>query len=106
MFLPTVLTVLAVDGFAADELLDVLIALVAQIFVDADLGRVVGVDGGLLGHHEERLERRLWRALVAADGLEDRVDLTGAEPAERRTEARHGFGVERREAAEPFQRQL
>ena len=63
MFLPAVLTVLAVDGLAPDELFDEYIALVAQLLVNADVRRVVGVDGGLLGHHEERLERRLWRAL-------------------------------------------
>ena len=104
--LPAVRAVLAVHGLAADELAEELVALVAQLLVDADLGRVVAVDRRLLRGHEERLERRLRRALVAADVCEDRVDLRGVEPAERRAEPRRRLGVERREAAEPLQRQL
>src|SRR5712692_6127818 len=106
MFLSAVRTVLAVFGLAADELAEELIAFVAQLFVNADARCVVAADGGLLGHDEEGLERRLRRALVAADALQDRVNLTGAEAAERRTEPRRRFGVERRQAAEPLQRQL
>src|SRR6185312_1009351 len=89
-FLPAMRTVLAVHGLAADELPDERIALVAQLLVNADLRRVVAIDRRPLGHHEERLERRLGRALVAADALENRVDLTRPEAAERRTEPRQG----------------
>src|SRR5213592_1832747 len=106
VFLPAVRAVLALFCLAADELAEELIALVPQFLVDADLRRVVAADGRLLGHHKEGLERGLGRALVAADLLEDGVDLTGAKPAERRTEPRRGFGVERRQAAEPLQRDL
>src|SRR5204863_4931279 len=104
VFLPAVRAVLALFCLAADELAEELIALVPQFLVNADLRRVIAADGRLLGHHEEGLERGLGRALVAADLLEDGVDLTGAKPAERRTEPRRGFGVARRQAAEPLQR--
>src|SRR6266481_3372131 len=106
MFLPAVRTVLTVLGLTPDELAEELVALVAQILMNADLGRVVAADRRLLRHHEEGLERRLRRLLVAADGLENCVDLTGTQPAERRTEPRRGLGVERREPADPLQRQL
>src|SRR5437870_4659460 len=56
--LPAPGAILAVHGLAADELEQDLVALVAQLLVDADLRRVVAVDGGLLGRHEERLQRR------------------------------------------------
>src|SRR5262245_6607356 len=58
MFLPAVRAVLAVFGLAADELTQELIPLVAKLVVDADFRGVVAADGGLLGHHEERFERR------------------------------------------------
>src|SRR5215510_11995536 len=103
VFLPAVRAVLAVFGLAADELAQELIALVAKLVVNADSRGVVAADGRLLGHHEERFERRLRRLLVAADRLEDRVDLGVAKPAERRAEPRHRFGVERRQPAEPLQ---
>src|SRR5437867_10725750 len=106
MFLPAVRAVLAVLGLTADELPEELIALVAQLFVNADARRVVAANRRLLGHDEERVERRLRLRLVATDGLKDGVDLTRAEPAERRSEARHRFGVQRRKAAEPLQRDL
>src|SRR6266852_5290633 len=102
-FLTAVRTVLAVDRLAAHELPEELIALVAQLLLNGHLRCVVAADRRLFGHHEERLERRLGRALVAADGLEDRVDLTWAEAAERRPEPRHGVSVDRREPAEPLQ---
>src|SRR6266511_6271926 len=105
MLLPAVRTVLAVFGLAADELLEKLIALVVQLLMDADLRRVVPADRRLLGHHEKGLQRRVRRLLVAADALEDRVDLTGAELAERRPKPRRHFGIERRETTEPLQRQ-
>src|SRR5262245_51801456 len=104
MPLSTVRTVLAVLGLAADELPEELIALVAQLLVDADARGVVAANGRPLGHHEKRFERGLRIFLVAADGLEDRIDLTGTEPAERRAVPRHRFSIEPREAAEPLQR--
>src|SRR5438445_3720527 len=86
MFLSAVRAVFPIFGLAADELAEELIALVAQLLVNADVRRVIAANRRLLDHHEESLERRLRRALVAADALEDRIDLTGAEPGERRTE--------------------
>src|SRR5947209_7486883 len=106
MFLAAVRTVFAVLGLAADELPEKLVALVPQLLVNTDVRGVVAADCRLLGHHEECLERRLRRALVAADALKNRVDLTGAEPAERRAEPRRRFRVERRQAADPLERQL
>src|SRR6188768_3848429 len=55
---PAVRAILAVHGQAADELRQERVALVAQVLVDADLGRVVPVDRGLLGVGEEGLEGR------------------------------------------------
>src|SRR6267142_2313568 len=46
--LPAVRAILAVHGQAAHELEQYLVALVAELLVDADLGRVVAVDGRLL----------------------------------------------------------
>src|SRR5882724_3858764 len=106
MLLPAVRTVLTVFGLAADELFEELIALVAQLLVDADVRRVVAADRRLLGHHEEGLERHSRRTFVATDALKDLVDMAGAQPAEGRTEPRHGFGVERRQPTEPRQGQL
>src|SRR5687767_2165031 len=58
-FLPAVRAILAVDGMAAHELGQDLVALVAQLLVDADLRAVVAVDGRLLGGDEELLHRGL-----------------------------------------------
>src|SRR4029434_4204753 len=101
MLLPAVRAVLAVLGLAADELAEELIALVAQFLVNADARVVVAAYRRLFGHHEEGFQRRLRGGLVPADRLHDRVELTGAEPAERRPEPRHGFRVQRRKPATP-----
>src|SRR5438093_9970777 len=63
MFLSAVRAVLAVLGLAPDELPEELVALVAQLLVNADVRGVVAANRRLLGHHEERLERRLRRRL-------------------------------------------
>src|SRR5262245_62522044 len=103
MLLSAVRTILTVLRLAADELLEEHVALVMQLVVNADLRRVVPANRRLLRHHEERFERCLRRLLVAADGLQNGVDLRGREFGERRAEPRRGFAVERREPAEPFQ---
>src|SRR5712691_335103 len=64
--LPAPGAVLAVHGLAADELEQDLVALVAQLLVDTDLGRVVAVDGGLLRGDEEGLQGRPLPRLVRA----------------------------------------
>src|SRR5947207_4243879 len=73
--LSAVRTVLAVHGQAADELHEVLVALVLQLLLDADLGGVVAVDGGLLGLGEELLEQRPWHAARDAHVAEQRLHL-------------------------------
>src|SRR5436309_14397347 len=70
--LAAVRTVFAVFGLAADKLAQELIALVAQLLMDANLRRVVAVDRGVLGHHEELLERSVRGTLIAADIAENR----------------------------------
>src|SRR3954466_6876716 len=60
-FLAAVRAVLAVHGQASDEFHEVLVALVLQLLLDADLRRVVAVDGGLFGLREELLELRTRR---------------------------------------------
>src|SRR6516165_7118347 len=106
MLLPAVRAVLPILGLAADELAEELIALVAQLLVNAGRRRVVTADRRFLGHHEKRLERRPRRLLVMTDALEDCVDVIGTQPAERRVETQHRFGIQRRQAAYPLQRQL
>src|SRR5687767_13406425 len=71
---PAVRAILAVDGQAADERGQDLVALVPEILVDADLRRVVAVDRGLLGVEEERLEGSPLRRMLT-DVAEERVDL-------------------------------
>src|SRR5437879_10014706 len=72
--LPAPRAILAVHRLASDELEQDLVAFVAQLFVEPDLGRVVAVDGGLLGRHEEGLKGRALRlgdvgVLLVAAGL-------------------------------------
>src|SRR5262249_22655311 len=57
--LPAPRAILAIHRLAALELEQDLVALVAQLLVDADLGGVVAVDRGLLRRDEEGLQRRL-----------------------------------------------
>src|SRR4029077_12957124 len=73
--LPAVRAIPAFDGGAAHELQQHLVALVAQLLVDADLGRVVAVDGRLLGVREELLQQRLAAGGVAVHVAQQRVHL-------------------------------
>src|SRR5258707_10522078 len=73
--LPAVRAILAVHRQAAHELEQDLVALVPQLLVDADLGGVVAVDGGLLGVREERLELRLAAAAMASHVAQQSVHL-------------------------------
>src|SRR5439155_20153585 len=95
--------VLTILGLTADEFAEELVALVAQLLMNANLGSVVALNRRLLGHDKEHFQRRLRRALVAADILEDRVQLRGVQPAEWGVESRRGLGVERGETAEPLE---
>src|ERR1051325_9194257 len=104
MFLPAMRAIFAVLGLAADELAEELVALVAQLLVDADLGGVIPVDRRLLGDHEKFFQRRPWRPLVAADVAQDLVSLRRRETDERRAKSCGRLGVERRETANPVQR--
>src|SRR5262245_32326184 len=98
--LPAPGAILAVHGLASDELEQDLVALVAELLVHSDLGGVVAVDGGLLGGHEEGLQRRALGlrglgVLLVATGLGEQLrDLLGGEVHERRRVARRGLGVE------------
>src|ERR1051325_5544431 len=74
-FLAAVRTVLAVHGQASLEGHEVLVALVLQLLLDADLRGVVAVDGGLLGLGEELLEQGPRRAAGDADVAEQRLHL-------------------------------
>ena len=103
MFLSASRTILSVLGFAADEVFEKDVPLVMQLVVNADLRCVVPANRRLLRQQEELLERSLRRIIVAAEGLQNGVDLRGCEFGERRAESRHGFTVERAEPAEPFQ---
>src|SRR5262249_4107735 len=57
--LAAVLTILPVFGFAPHELAQELVPLVAQLLVNPDLRCVITLDGRLLRHREESLQRRV-----------------------------------------------
>src|SRR5439155_23480292 len=76
--LAAVRTVFAVFGLAADNLAQELIALVAQLLMEANLRRVVLVNRRVRGHHEELLERSVWGTLITADIAENRIGLPRA----------------------------
>src|SRR6185295_1767704 len=93
--LPAVRAILAVHGQAPHELLQDRVALVVQLLVDADLRRVVAVDGGVLRVGEERLDGRgrggAARGPRLAEVGQEGVHLRGSEPDEGRPEARLGL---------------
>src|SRR5688572_10323954 len=106
MLLSAMRTIFTVFGRAADELLQKLIALIAQLAMDADLRRVVAANGRLLGHDEEVFERCHRIELVLADAREHRVDLGRVEPDEGPPESQGCFLIERGQSAHPLQGQL
>src|SRR5262245_59102889 len=101
--LPAMRAILAVFGRAADEVLQELIALVAQLAMDADFRRVIAADGRLLGHDEKLLQRRGRFELVLTDGGENRIELPGVELGEGAAESRYRVLVERCQSTHPLQ---
>ena len=75
--------------------------LVPQLLVDADLGGVVAVDGGLFGGLKKRSSGVTRLQLVPADVGHQRVHGRGSEPRERRAGACR-FGVDRGKPFEPL----
>src|SRR5688572_10735403 len=98
-------TVLPVFCVAADELVEELIALVTELSVDANLGAVVPLDRRILGHHEERVQRRMSGGyeLICADRGKHGIRLVRIESGERLTKPRHRLLVERCQATHPLQ---